>query len=86
MGALAKLTMTWRTKHGDVPRIGHFLRNDGPRTRTAFEICRMRLVKSSTAGNVVKFVAECQRWPVNDIPDGATVHLMHWNKRTRRRA
>ena len=28
---------------------------------------------------------ECLRWPVDEIPEGATVHPLHWYKRTKKR-
>lgn len=74
-----KLHMTWRG-FGGLPSVGQFLRTE--QGKVAYEICAMRIVKQrAPQRGVTKFIATCQRHPVNDLPPNATVHVFHWNKR-----
>lgn len=73
-----RMTMTW---HGfGLPRVGHFMRSE--KGKVAYEICAMRIIKQrNPQRGVTKFVATCTRHPVNDVPEGATVHFFNWHKR-----
>lgn len=76
------MVMTW--EGFDQPGVGQFMKS--PRGRTAYEICSMREVQMREPRRGIKrYRMHCQRWQPSEVPDGATVWEIYWNKRKRRR-
>ena len=80
---LIRLDMNW---DGEPPRVGHFLRSEGPKARTAYEIVAMRHADKPRAGFDHHLKLRCLRWPIADLPEWATIHAFRWNPRRKKLA
>lgn len=74
----AKLTMTWSGDASPI-RPGVFLHT--AKGKRAYEITAVREVAMrDPEPGVRRFRLTCERWPIGDVPDGATRVLFEWTR------
>ena len=59
--------------------VGHYLRTPGG---SGYFVAELRQHRTRPQRRNLR----CLRWPVNEIPDDATVHELHWYRRIKRPA
>lgn len=74
---LVTLRMRW---HGEQPAVGDWITNESDRGRAAWRI--VELPEAGLASREYRPIL-CERYARHEIPDGARVHFMAWDKRKR---
>lgn len=76
-----KLRMRW---FGRPPKVGEYLRSEGPRARTAYRIVAVNW-KWFEREQLWVGPVTVEREPIANIPDGWRVHRFRWDSRTSKR-
>lgn len=81
MNGLVRLTYDWGVLRGPGPSAGSYLLPQGVRgpSKRAYLVVDARLVRSKVCRG--RYALRCERLQASEIPAGAPVYQLWWNKR-----